>query len=429
MQYQKNRSIENAVSVIKNIKSGDHIFIHGAAATPNNLIKMLLERASELTDVTLYHLHTEGIVDYAKPEYKNSFKVRNLFVGANMRKLVDFDRVDYIPCFLSEMPSIFRNKKIKLDYAFIQTSAIDKNGFVSLGTSVDVAKAAVLAATTVVAEINNQMPRTFGDGILSTNQIHGAIFTDQPIYQAGIKPLTDEEIAIGKHTASLIEDGSCLQMGIGAIPNAVLNQLTGHKNLGLHTEMCSDGILPLLQSGVINNSQKKFHKDRSVCTFMIGSQNLYDYVHDNPSFTVLEADYVNNPTIIARNKKVISINSAIEVDLTGQVCADSIGPKIISGVGGQIDYIRGASLSEGGKPIIAITSRTKKGISRIVPFLKEGAGVVTSRAHIHYVVTEYGVADLFAKSLGERAQALIQISHPEDRENLQRQWYEKYIQN
>lgn len=429
MQIQKNLTIENAASVIKNIKSGDHIFIHGAAATPNNLIKMLLERAFELTDVTLYHLHTEGIVDYAKPEYKNSFKVRNLFVGANMRKLVDFDRVDYIPCFLSEMPSIFRNKKIKLDYAFIQTSAIDKNGFVSLGTSVDVAKAAVLAATTVVAEINNQMPRTFGDGILSTSQIHGAIFTDQPIYQAGIKPLTNEEIAIGQHAATLIEDGSCLQMGIGAIPNAVLNQLAGHKNLGLHTEMCSDGILPLLQSGVINNSQKKFHKDRSVCTFMIGSQKLYDYVHDNPSFTVLEADYVNNPTIIARNKKVISINSAIEVDLTGQVCADSIGPKIISGVGGQIDYIRGASLSEGGKPIIAITSRTKNGISRIVPFLKEGAGVVTSRAHIHYVVTEYGVADLFAKSLGERAQALIQISHPEDRENLQRQWYEKYIRN
>lgn len=429
MKNINSNSIENAATIIQKIKSGDHIFIHGAAATPNNLIKMLLERASELKDVTLYHLHTEGIVDYAKPEFKNSFKVRNLFVGANMRKLVDFDRVDYIPCFLSEMPSIFRNQKIKLDYAFIQTSAIDKNGFVSLGTSVDVAKAAVLAATTVVAEINNQMPRTFGDGILSASQIHGALFTDQPIYQAGIKPLSYEEIAIGKHTAGLIEDGSCLQMGIGSIPNAVLNQLNGHKNLGLHTEMCSDGILPLLQSGVINNSQKKFHKDRSVCTFMIGSQKLYDHVHDNPSFTVLEADYVNNPTIIARNKKVISINSAIEVDLTGQVCADSIGPKIISGVGGQIDYIRGASLSEGGKPIIAITSRTKNGISRIVPFLKEGAGVVTSRAHIHYVVTEYGVADLFAKSLGERAKALIQISHPEDRENLQRQWFEKYVNN
>lgn len=429
MQNNKIDSIQDAALVIQKIKSGDHIFIHGAAATPNELIKLLLARAPDLQDVTLYHLHTEGIVDYAKPEYKNSFKVRNLFVGANMRKLVDFDRVDYIPCFLSEMPSIFRSQKIKLDYAFIQTSAIDKNGFVSLGTSVDVAKAAVLAATTVVAEINTQMPRTFGDGILSVKNIHGAIFTDKSIYQAEVKPLTTEEIAIGKHTASLIEDGSCLQMGIGAIPNAVLGQLTHHKDLGLHTEMCSDGILPLLLSGAINNSKKKFHKDRSVCTFMIGSQKLYDHVHDNPSFTVLEADYVNNPTIIARNAKVISINSAIEVDLTGQVCADSIGPKIISGVGGQIDYIRGASLSVGGKPIIAITSRTKKGISRIVPFLKEGAGVVTSRAHIHYVVTEYGVADLFAKSLGERAKALIQISHPEDREFLERQWYEKYVQN
>jgi 4-hydroxybutyrate CoA-transferase len=423
------QQFKNASAVIAEIKSGDHIFIHGGAATPNELIKLLLARASELTDVTLYHLHTEGIVDYAMPKYKNSFKVRNLFVGANMRKLVDFDRVDYVPCFLSEMPSIFRNQKIKLDYAFIQTSPIDKNGFVSLGTSVDVAKAAVLSATRVVAEINQKMPRTHGDGVLPAQQIEGVIYTDQNIYQSVIRPLSAEEIQIGKYVAGLIDDGSCLQMGIGAIPNAVLEQLSSHKNLGLHSEMCSDGVLPLLKSGAIDNSKKKFHKNRSVCTFMIASQKLYDYVDDNPAFFVLEADYVNNPSVIARNSKVVSINSAVEVDLTGQVCADSIGPKIISGVGGQIDFIRGASLSEGGKPIIAISSRTKKGIARVVPFLKEGAGVVTSRAHIHYVVTEYGVADLFAKSLGERAKALIQIAHPDDREFLDRQWFEKYIKN
>ena len=421
--------IQSAASVIDRVKSGDHIFIHGGAATPNELIKLLLLRANDLDDVTIYHLHTEGIVDYAMPQYKKSFKVRNLFVGANMRKLIDFDRIDYIPCFLSEMPALFRSKKIKLDYAFIQTSPIDKNGFVSLGTSVDVAKAAVLAATAVVAQINQKMPRTFGDGILSIKHIHGALYTDQAIYQSEVKPLSTEEIQIGKHVAGLIDDGSCLQLGIGSIPNAVLDQLSTHKNLGLHSEMCTDGVLPLLISGVIDNSKKKFHKNRSVCTFMTGSQKLYDYVHDNPSFFLLEADYVNNPSIIARNSKVISINSAIEVDLTGQVCADSIGPKIISGVGGQIDFIRGASLSEGGKPIIAMSSRTKKGISRIVPFLKEGAGVVTSRAHIHYVVTEYGVADLFAKSLGERAKALIQIAHPADRDYLNQQWFEKYIKN
>lgn len=418
--------IPDAYQIIQKIKSGDHIFIHGAAATPNLLIKMLLERASQLTDVTIYHLHTEGLIDYALPEFKKSFKVRNLFVSSHMRKLIDFDRVDYIPCFLSEMPSLFRKGQIKIDYAFIQTSSVDKNGFVSLGTSVDTAKAAVMSAKFVVAEINEKMPRTFGDGLLPIEKISGAIYTNQNIYSAAIAELSADEEKIGQHVAELIEDGSCLQTGIGAIPNAVLKYLTSHKNLGIHSEMCSDGILELLKNGIINNSQKKFHQGRSVCSFLMGTQKLYDYVHDNPSFFLLEADYVNNPSVIARNPKMISINSAVEVDLTGQVCADSIGPKIISGVGGQIDFIRGASLSEGGKPIIAISSRTKKGISRIVPYLKEGAGVVTSRAHIHYVVTEYGVADLYAKSLGERAKALIQIAHPEDRENLSKQWFEKY---
>lgn len=427
MKLLNSQIVNSAADHIKTIKSGDHIFLHGAAATPNELIKLLLERAGSLKDVTLYHLHTEGNIDYAKPQYRSSFKVRNLFVGANMRPLIDFDRIDYIPCFLSEMPNLFKSGKIHIDHAFVQTSPVDKNGFVSLGTSVDVAKAAVLSAKNIVAQINDKMPRTFGDGLLEAHKITAALTTSQPLYQVKLAELSSEEEKIGQYVSELIEDGSCLQMGIGNIPNAVLKFLTGHKNLGIHSELVSDGILDLIDRGVINNSLKRFHQGRSVCSFLMGTQKLYDYVHDNPAFFVLEADYVNNPTIIARNPKAVSINSAVEVDLTGQVCADSIGPKIISGVGGQIDFIRGSSLSKGGKPIIAISSRTKKGQPRIVPFLKEGAGVVTSRAHIHYVVTEYGVADLYAKSLGERAKALINIAHPDDRENLERDWQQKFI--
>jgi 4-hydroxybutyrate CoA-transferase len=415
-------SIPPAAVLISEIKSGDHIFIHGGAATPNTLIAMLLARAPELKDVTIYHLHSEGRIDYALPEYKNSFRVKNLFVGANMRPLIDFERIDYIPCFLSEMPQLFRQRKISLDWAFIQTSSIDHNGFVSLGTSVDIAKAAAESATKVIAEMNSQMPRTFGDGMFSVHEIDGAIETDKPLFQADLHPPSPEELAIGKYVAELVEDGSCLQIGIGSIPNAVLGQLKHHKNLGIHSEMCSDGIIELIESGVVNNSQKKIYPGRSVCSFLIGTQELYNHVHDNPSFLILEAGLVNNPTVIAKNSKVVAINSAVEVDLTGQVCADSIGSKIVSGVGGQMDFIRGASLSEKGKPIIAMAARTKKGMSRIVTQLKAGAGVVTTRAHIHYVVTEYGIADLYGKSVGERVRSLISIAHPADREQLEKNW-------
>jgi 4-hydroxybutyrate CoA-transferase len=418
-----------ASDAINNIKSGDKIFLHGAAATPFSLVELLVARASELQDVTIYHLHTEGPVAYAQKKYSSAFKIRNLFVGANIRNEIDFDRIDYIPCFLSEIPMLFKNKKIKLDYAFIQTSAPDEHGYVSLGTSVDVAKSAALSATTVVAEINHQMPRTFGDGLLSLDQIHAVQERNHPVYEVHSASLSLEEMQIGKYVASIIEDGSCLQLGIGSIPNAVLSQLSGHKNLGLHTEMCSDGVLQLFESGAINNSKKNFHQGKSVASFIIGTKKLYDFVNNNPTFFLLEADYVNNPRIIARNDRVISINSAVEIDLTGQVCADSIGSKIISGVGGQIDFIRGASLSNGGKPVIALTSRSKKGNPRIVTFLKQGAGVVTTRAHIHYVVTEYGIADLYGKSLGERAKELIQIAHPEDRENLAIEWQTHWKKN
>jgi len=412
-------SFDEAVKVIK---SDSHIFIHGAAATPQGLIKALINRAHELKNITIYHMHTEGSAEYADPKYKGVFSVKNLFCGANIRPYIDYDRVDYIPCFLSEMPKLFLEGRIKLDYAFIQTSTPDKNGFVSLGTSVDIAKAAVLTAHTIIAEVNPRMPRTFGDGIVPVSKINFAVENEHEIFQSKITPLTDLDMKIGSYVASLIDNGSCLQAGIGSVPNAVMMALKNHKNLGIHTEMWSDGLLELILNGAVDNSEKKVHQGKSVCTFMMGTQKLYDFVNDNPSVAVLTADYVNNPTLIARNKKVVSVNSAVEIDLTGQVCADSIGSKIISGVGGQIDFIRGSTLSKDGKAIIAISSRTKKGQSRIVPFLHEGAGVVTTRAHINYVVTEYGIVEMFGKSLGQRAKDLIAIAHPEDRENLMRAW-------
>lgn len=419
-------TMPGAKDAIAKIKSGDRIFIHGAAATPHTLIEMLMERADQLSNVTIYQIHTEGKAIYAMPQYKKSFNVRNFFVGSNMRPLINFDNVDYIPCFLSEIPSLFRSGSIPLDYAFIQTSPIDKNGFVSLGTSVDIAKAAATSAKHVIAEINVEMPRTFGDGLFPINKIEAAVFVDRPLPESNSHEVTETEHRIGQFISYLVEDGACLQLGIGSIPNAAAKHLIHHKNLGFHSEMCSDVILPLIEKGALNNSFKKIHTGRSVCSFALGTQHLYQHIDDNPSFFLLDSTYVNNPSVIARNPKAVSINSAIQVDLTGQVCADSIGTKIISGVGGQIDFIRGASLSENGKAIIALTSRTKKGIPRIVPSLNLGAGVVTTRAHLHHVVTEYGVADLYAKTLGERAKALIHIAHPEDREHLERDWFNTF---
>jgi len=417
----------NTVSLndaISRVQSNSHIFIHGAAATPQVLIKALIERANHLQNVTIYHMHTEGPAEYADPKYRGIFNVKNLFVGSNIRPNIDFDRVDYIPCFLSEMPKLFNEKKIQIDVALVQTSPPDKNGYVSLGTSVDTAKAAVLNAKCVIAEVNSKMPRTFGDGLLSVSQIDCAVEVHHDLYQSKPAILTEIDLKIGHYVAGLIENGSCLQAGIGAVPDAVMRSLKNHRQLGIHTEMWSDGLLELLQSGAVDNSEKSFHQGKSVCTFMMGSQKLYDFVHDNPSVFVLAADYVNNPTLIARNRKVVSVNSAVEIDLSGQVCADSIGSKIISGVGGQIDFIRGATLSKGGKAIIAITSRTKKGQSRIVASLQAGAGVVTTRAHANYVVTEYGIVELFGKTIGERARALISIAHPDDREMIEKTWWE-----
>ena len=400
------------------------VFLHGSAATPVRMIEGLLAHAGRLRDVELIHLHTEGKARYADTEFKDSFRVANLFVGANMRKKLDYSRVDYLPCFLHEIPMLFRSGRRPLDVAIVHVSPPDAHGFCTLGTSVDAAKAAVEAAGIVIAQVNQQMPRVHGDGFLHIDEIDHYIEIDEPLFEHPIRPLKPEEKAIGKFAAELIEDGATLQMGIGSIPDAVLEFLTGHRNLGIHTEMWSDGAMKLIQSGAVNNTQKKVHPGKTVSSFLMGSRELYRFVNNNPSVVQLDVAYVNDPAVIRRNPKVTAINSAVEVDLTGQVCADSVGSRIISGVGGQMDFIRGASLSPGGKPIIALTSRSEKGFPRIVPLLRQGAGVVTTRAHVHYIVTEHGIADLYGKTLNERAKALISVAHPDDRENLDRAWHE-----
>ncbi len=405
------------------IESGDSVFVHGAAATPNRLLRSLEDEAGRLTDVEMIHLHTEGPARYAQPEFAKSFKVTNLFLGANVRRLIDYDRVDYLPCFLSEIPWLFESGTRPLDVAIIHVSPPDRFGHCNLGVSVDVARAAVRAAKKVIAQVNPRMPKVHGDGFVSIKDIDRAVEVDDPLPEQKPKPPTEEELAIARNVASLIEDGSTLQMGIGAIPNAVAGELIHHKNLGIHTEMWSDGVLKLIKSGAVDNSRKKVHAGKTVSTFILGSRDVYDFIHDNPEVIQLEVDYVNNPAVIARNPKVVAINSAVEVDLSGQVCADSIGPRIISGVGGQMDFMRGAAMSAGGKPIIAMTSTTKSGESKIVGTLREGAGVVTTRAHIRFVVTEYGIADLTGKTVGERAKALIEIAHPKWRDELRRSFW------
>jgi acyl-CoA hydrolase len=412
----------SAIDAVATIESGQRVFVHGGMATPQRLLAGLVERAPELRDVELIHLHTSGDAAYADPKYRESFRVANLFIGGNIRPHFDGERVDYLPCFLSEIPQLFRSRRRPLDVALLQLSPPDSNGFCTLGVSADVAIAAMQSATLRIAEINQQMPRVHGDGFIHIDQLNHVIEVDEPLPECPIPNLGPEELAIGKFAAELIEDGSTLQVGIGAIPDAVLRALEHHRHLGIHTEMYSDGAVDLIAAGVVDNSLKVTHPGKTVSGFVMGTKRLYDFIHDNPSAIQACVSYVNNTAVIRRNPKTVAINSAVEIDLSGQVCADSIGHRIISGVGGQMDFIRGASLSEGGKPIIALTSRTKRGEARIVPTLKYGAGVVTTRAHVHYVITEYGVADLYGRTLNERARALIAIAHPDDRETLAREW-------
>ncbi len=414
----------NPEIVVKNIKSNDRVFIHSCAAVPSALINAMVNRAAELKNVSIYSLHTEGDAPYARKEFQDSFCIKPFFVGQNIRNNIQANRGSYIPVFLSEAPSLFRNGAIPLDIALVSVSPPDKHGYCSLGTSIDISLAAIQTAKIVIAQINKFVPRTHGDGFIHISKIHFKVEHHELLPTSPIHKLTDIEREIGKNISNLVEDGATLQMGIGAIPNAVLACLGNHKNLGIHSEMFSDGIIPLVESGVINGSKKAKHRNFIVGSFALGTQKLYDFIDDNPMVKMLDFAYVNNTQIIRKNPKVTAINSAIEVDLTGQVCADSIGSHIYSGVGGQMDFIRGASLSEGGKPIIALSSMTIDGVSKIVPFLKQGAGVVTTRAHVHWIVTEYGAVNLYGKTLKERAELLINIAHPNHRDSLRKSCFE-----
>jgi len=415
-----------ASSAVALIQAGHRVFVHGGAATPLALLRALAERGAELQDVELVHLHTEGEHPCAAAGMAGHFHINALFLGANVRPAVERGDADYIPAFLSEMPALFRQRVLPLDVALVHVSPPDRHGYCSLGVSVDIARAAVDSATLVIAQVNPRMPRTHGDGLVHHSRFAAAVAVDEPLPERTADAPSTTELAIGRHIAGLVEDGATLQMGIGSIPDAVLAALGDHRDLGVHTEMFADGLLPLVERGVINGRRKAVHPGKVVAGFVVGSRAAYDFLDDNPQVAMLDIGYVNDPNVIRRNPKVVAINSAIEVDLTGQVCADSIGTRMWSGVGGQMDFLRGAALSPGGKPILALPSTTAKGISRIVPLLKPGAGVVTTRAHVHWVVTEYGAVNLYGKNLRQRALALLGIAHPDHREQLERAARERF---
>jgi 4-hydroxybutyrate CoA-transferase len=410
---------------VRLINSGQRVYVHGMAAAPQALLAALCER-DDLRNVEIVHLHTEGIAPYVRPEMKGRFSLNALFVGPNTREAVNDGRADYVPVFLSEVPSLFKTGVLPLDATLIQVSVPDRHGFCSLGVSVEAARAAVLASRVVIAQVNRRMPRTHGDGLIHVDNLSAMVEADEDLPEHEPAEPGPVEAAIGRNCAGLIEDGATLQVGIGEIPSAVLAALKNHKDLGIHSEMFSDSVVDLVELGVITGRHKRVHPGKVTASFVLGTRRLYDFVDDNPQVALLDVGYVNDVSVIRRNPKVTAINSAIEVDLTGQVCADSIGETIYSGVGGQMDFIRGASVSDGGKPIIALPSITRRGESRIVARLKPGAGVVTTRANVHYVVTEYGTANLYGKNLRQRAKALIEIAHPDFREELARTAHERF---
>ncbi|NTU59391.1 MAG: acetyl-CoA hydrolase/transferase family protein [Chlorobiaceae bacterium] len=416
----------SAEEAVMSIKSGNRVFLHTAAATPRRLIDAMVGRAGQLRNVEIVSLHTEGGAPYVSPEFQQSFRLNAFFVGKNVRSAVQCGDADAIPIFLSDVPSMFYDNIMPLDVALVHVSPPDRHGYCSLGVSVDASRAAVHTAKHVIAQVNPNMPRTHGEGLLHVSKIDSMVEVDDPLPEVPRHELSDVERLIGQHVASIVEDGATLQMGIGAIPDATLAALTDHKDLGIHSEMFSDGVVELVEKGVITGRYKQTHNEIIVASFLMGTKKLYDFVDDNPQVEMMGSDYVNDTREIRKNPKVTAINSAIEIDMTGQVCADSIGIKHFSGVGGQMDFIRGAALSPGGKPIIALPSTTGRGESRIVPQLKPGAGVVTTRAHVQYVVTEYGIVNLHGKNLRQRAEELASIAHPDFREEILRRAHDLF---
>lgn len=411
---------------VKIIKSGDRVFVHGGAATPHYLLRKMVERSAELWDVELVSISLQGEAPFADKKYKDNFRINALFVSENVRTAVNDGRGDYVPVFLSDIPKLFSRNVLPIDVALIQVSPPDKHGYCSLGVSVDTVISVLKYAKHVIAQVNPRMPRTLGDGIVKADDFDALVLYEQELPEVGNAQLSEIAMRIGQNCAELVENGATIQMGIGSIPDAVLASLGNHKELGVHTEMFSDGVIPLVEKGIITGEHKKKHRHKIVTAFVLGTRKLYDFIDDNPSVSVLRVDYVNDTSVIRQNPKVTAINSAIEIDITGQICSDSIGSYQYSGVGGQMDFMRGAALSEGGKPIIALPSVAGKGGSKIVPFLKTGAGVVTTRAHAHFIVTEYGVANLFGKNMRQRAKALIEIAHPNHREELERAAFDRF---
>lgn len=409
----------SADDAVAHIVSGMKVFIHGAAATPTPLIDALAAR--DVEQITTYHLHLDGHVAITDPERASRFRATSLFIGANMRGPVNEGRADFTPVFLSDIPALFSSRRIPLDAALLQLSPPDKHGYCTLGTSVDAAMAASRSARFLIGEINEQMPRTHGNTLVHIDQLTAFIHTNRPLHAHEPAEPTDEEASIGAHVASLVPDGGTLQMGIGAIPDAVLSRLFDKRDLGVHTEMFSDRMIDLAEAGVITNRRKKVHPGRITTSFVAGSKRLFDFVDDNPFVEFYSADHTNDTAVIRKNECVVAVNSAIEIDLSGQIVADSIGYRMYSGIGGQMDFMRGAALSPNGVPVIAVPSTAGGGkYSRIVTTIKPGAGVVTTRGHVHWVVTEYGAVDLWGKSLRERADALISIAHPDFRAELRR---------
>ena len=418
-QEEYKRKKGGPTEAVQCIQSGMRVYIHPGCAEPETLVEALMARGPHVKNVEILHLMTAGRADYVAPEMEGHFRHNAMFMGANVRQAVNEGRADYTPIFLSQVEELFENGDMPIDVALIQVGPPDAHGFCSLGVGVDATLTAARCAKIVVAQVNDQMPRTFGDCFLHVKDLDIVVEVSRPLCELKAIQITEVHHAIGRHVAGLIEDGATLQLGIGGIPDAVLLELTGHHDLGVQTEMLSDSAIPLIDSGVINGARKTIHRGKIILSFVLGSKKLFDYVNNNPIFEFHPNKYTNDPWVVSQNDKMVAINSALQVDITGQVCADSIGTYFYSGIGGQVDFIRGASHSRGGKPIIAIPATAKNGaISRIVPVLDPGAGVVTSRGSVHYVVTEFGVAYLHGRTIRQRAEALIEIAHPKFREEL-----------